>query len=97
MTVNDILLDRIRSHVCGRLVLTVPETAAVLGMGRSAAYQAVRRGDIPSRKLGRRIVVPLAELATWLGFVDTPLVHDVDDDGLRQLGRSQQQSTAEGS
>jgi excisionase family DNA binding protein len=31
-------------------VLTVEEAAALLRIGRSAAYQAVRRGEIPSLK-----------------------------------------------
>ena len=41
-----------------KLVLTVPEIAAVLGISRSLAYELVGRGDLPSIRLGRRIVVP---------------------------------------
>jgi excisionase family DNA binding protein len=51
----------------GRLTVTVEEAAAVLGLGRSAAYEAARRGEIPSRRLGRRIVVPVPLLLQWLG------------------------------
>jgi excisionase family DNA binding protein len=40
------------------LVLTVSETARVLRIGRNQAYDAVRRGDIPSIRVGRRILVP---------------------------------------
>jgi excisionase family DNA binding protein len=39
-------------------VLTVEEAARVLRLGRNAAYQAVRRGDIPSLRLGRRLLIP---------------------------------------
>jgi excisionase family DNA binding protein len=53
-------------------VLTVEEAGRVLGLGRSAAYAAARRGDIPSLRLGRRIVVPKARLQKMLG-----LRHDV--------------------
>jgi excisionase family DNA binding protein len=53
-------------------VLTVEEAGKVLGLGRSAAYAAARRGDIPSLRLGRRIVVPKARLRKMLG-----LRHDV--------------------
>jgi excisionase family DNA binding protein len=53
-------------------VLTVEEAGKVLGLGRSAAYAAARRGDIPSLRLGRRIVVPKARLRAMLG-----LRHDV--------------------
>jgi excisionase family DNA binding protein len=51
----------------GRLTVTVEEAASVLGLGRSAAYEAARRGEIPTRRLGRRIVVPVPLLLQWLG------------------------------
>jgi excisionase family DNA binding protein len=41
-----------------RLVLTVGEAAAVLGISRSHAYDLVARQVIPARRLGRRIVIP---------------------------------------
>ena len=50
-----------------RAVLTVDELRVVLGLGRSAAYDAVRRGDIPSRRLNGRIVIPVPALLRWLG------------------------------
>jgi excisionase family DNA binding protein len=49
------------------LTLTVEQTAKLLGIGRSTAYELVRTGDIPSLRLGRRIVVPIAQLADRLG------------------------------
>jgi len=38
--------------------LTVPEAGRRLGIGRDAAYDAAKRGEIPTIRLGRRIVVP---------------------------------------
>lgn len=38
--------------------MTVSQTAVVLGISRSSAYECVRVGSIPSIRLGRRIVVP---------------------------------------
>ena len=38
--------------------MTVSQTAVVLGISRSSAYECVREGSIPSIRLGRRIVVP---------------------------------------
>ena len=38
--------------------MTVTETATMLGISRSSAYECVRLGSIPSIRLGRRIVVP---------------------------------------
>lgn len=54
----------------GRLTVTVEEAAKLLGLGRSAAYEAARRGDLPSRRLGRRVVVPVPLLLEWLGIRD---------------------------
>jgi excisionase family DNA binding protein len=41
-----------------RQTLTVVEAAKALGIGRGQAYEAVRRGDIPSIRLGKRLVIP---------------------------------------
>ena len=42
----------------GRLVLSVTEAADMLGISRGLAYELVARGELPSLRLGRRIVVP---------------------------------------
>jgi excisionase family DNA binding protein len=49
-------------------VLTVEETAVVLRCGRSACYSAVKAGQIPSIKVGRRILVPRHRLEALLGL-----------------------------
>ena len=36
------------------------------GMGRSAIYEAVRRGDLPSIRVGTRIFIPTARLLARL-------------------------------
>jgi len=45
-----------------RVTLTVEEAAARIGLGRGSAYEAVRRGEIPSIRFGKRILVPKAAL-----------------------------------
>ena len=50
-----------------RITLTIEEVASLLGLGRTAAYEAARRGQIPSRRLGRRVIVPVPALLEWLG------------------------------
>jgi excisionase family DNA binding protein len=45
-----------------RLTLTVEEAASLLGISRAFAYESVHRGDIPSIRLGRRILIPRAAL-----------------------------------
>ena len=49
-----------------RLVLTVPEAADLLGICRNAAYEGVRRGEIPSIRIGKRLVVPRAAFEEML-------------------------------
>lgn len=49
-----------------RLAYTVEETAARLGISRTSAYLACQRGELPSRLIGRRRVVPKAALDTYL-------------------------------
>jgi len=41
-----------------RRTLTVAEAARPLGISRALAYDLVRRGEIASLRLGRRIVIP---------------------------------------
>lgn len=55
-----------------RLTYTVTETAEVLGISRSLAYELVRTGQLPHLRLGGRIVVPRVALQQLIG--NTP--HD---------------------
>jgi len=48
-------------------VLTVEEAADFLRVGRSAAYEAVRRGEIPSVRIGRSIRIPRHRLEEMIG------------------------------
>lgn len=45
-----------------RQTVTVGEVARMLGIGRNSAYEAVRRGEIPTLRIGKRILVPRAAL-----------------------------------
>ncbi len=47
-------------------VLTVEEVAEILRVGRNHAYELVRTGVIASVKLGRRIIVPKANVVALL-------------------------------
>ncbi len=50
-----------------RQTVTVEEAARLLGIGRTSAYLAVRRGDLPVLRIGRRYVVPRVALERMLG------------------------------
>ena len=49
-----------------RLTYTVVEAAELLGISRTSAYECVRRGEIPSITLGRRVVVSRVALQRLL-------------------------------
>lgn len=54
--------------LAARRTVTVEEAAAILGISRTAAYQAASSGQLPTIRIGRRIVVPTAPLARLLGL-----------------------------
>jgi excisionase family DNA binding protein len=41
-----------------QLTMTVDEVAVALGVNRLTAYAGVKRGQIPSIRIGKRILVP---------------------------------------
>lgn len=50
-----------------KLTYSVPEVADLLGISRTSAYEAVRRGEIPALTFGRRILVTRAAIEDLLG------------------------------
>lgn len=46
---------------------TVDDVAVVLHIGRRQAYEAIHRGEIPSLRIGTRILVPTKRLLAMLG------------------------------
>ncbi len=49
-----------------RTTMTVEEAARTLGIGRNAAYQAAKTGEIPTIRIGKRILVPRVKLELML-------------------------------
>jgi excisionase family DNA binding protein len=54
------------------MTLSIPEAGKVLGIGRSAAYEAARSGQLPTIRIGRRILVPLVALERLLERAGKP-------------------------
>jgi excisionase family DNA binding protein len=53
------------------LVLTVEEAKPLLhGMGKNQIYAGIARGEIPSIKIGRRILIPRARLLAMINGGD---------------------------
>jgi len=42
-----------------RRTLSVPDAGRQLGLGRNASYEAAARGDIPTIRIGKRLLVPI--------------------------------------
>jgi excisionase family DNA binding protein len=49
-----------------RRVCTLSEAASILRISRGSAYEAAKRKEIPTIRIGRRLLVPLAALERML-------------------------------
>lgn len=63
--------------------ITVEHAAHVLGISRAVAYRSVGSGEIPSLRLGRRLVVPTAALAHLLSGAPDRGQQDAAESGHR--------------
>jgi excisionase family DNA binding protein len=69
------------------LTLTVEETGRLLGISRGAAYRAAACGQLPTIRLGRRLLVPTARLHDLLGISEhTGGAADLASDGTLARG-----------
>jgi excisionase family DNA binding protein len=62
--------ETVQSH--NRRSMTVTEAAIVLGISRALAYQLVARNELPSIRLGRRIIIPRRAVDAMLGDTEAP-------------------------
>ena len=53
-----------------RQTYTVPEAGARLGLSKNAAYEAAKRGELPTLKIGGRLFVPIAAFEQMLASVE---------------------------
>jgi excisionase family DNA binding protein len=61
-------------RLTARPTLTVQETADLLGISRWLVQQAVRRGELPVLRIGRRILIPRVRLQALLAGAVTNAV-----------------------
>jgi hypothetical protein len=59
---------KIRRVLTENLAVSVSVASKALGTGEYATYSGIKSGDIPSIKVGRRIMVPTAPLLKLLGL-----------------------------
>ena len=57
--------------------VSVEQAGKILGLGRSATYSAINRGDIPGViRIGRRVLISRHALATMLGAPNSATTHE---------------------
>ncbi|MEM3486066.1 MAG: helix-turn-helix domain-containing protein [Candidatus Methanomethyliaceae archaeon] len=49
-----------------KLLLTVPEVAKLLGIGRNTAYELIYRRGFPVIRFGRAVRIPRQALLEWI-------------------------------
>jgi excisionase family DNA binding protein len=52
------------------LTMSVEDAARLLGVSRGLAYEAARKGELPTIRLGRRLLVPRARLLELVGALE---------------------------
>jgi len=52
------------------LLIPVPEAAKLIGISRAAAYRFASAGELPTKKLGRRVYVVSAKLREFIETED---------------------------
>ena len=55
-------------EILARPTCTVEESGEIFGVSKNPAYEAVKRGDVPSIRMGQLIHVPSAPLKIKLGL-----------------------------
>jgi excisionase family DNA binding protein len=52
------------------VLIAVPEAAKLLGISRAAAYRFASSGELPVKRLGRRVYIVSAKLRKFIGPED---------------------------
>jgi excisionase family DNA binding protein len=59
-------MQRMADEAVRPLLLTIPQVAAVLNLGRTKVYELIDREQLPVVRFGRAVRVSLVALQTWL-------------------------------
>ncbi len=54
------------------VTISVPAAARIVGVSRRAGYRAAERGELPTRRFGKKVVVPVAVLIEMLSSPSRP-------------------------
>ena len=61
-----------KSNDLGTLGVSVPCAGKAIGLARNAAYKAAKRKELPTIRIGRRLVVPVEALKRVLNEATRP-------------------------
>lgn len=53
------------------IALTIQDAVKASGLSRSRLYEALKLGELPARKAGRRTLIALADLEAYLASLPT--------------------------
>jgi excisionase family DNA binding protein len=67
-----------RREPATKLLLTVAEAAARLGIGRTFMYELLRTGEVPSVRVGRLRRIRVVDLETYAAALAPAPVDDTD-------------------
>jgi len=48
------------------MAVSVQVAARIYGLGQSTVWQAIRAGKLPAHRVGRRVLLRLTDLETWI-------------------------------
>jgi excisionase family DNA binding protein len=60
-----------QAQPAGPLAVGIPEACKLTSLSRSRLYAEIRDGRLTPRKIGRRTLIPVAELHRWLAALPT--------------------------
>jgi excisionase family DNA binding protein len=66
-----------------QLALTVAEACAAARIGRTTLYEAIKRGDLVAAKYGRKTLIRVDDLRSWLASLP-PIESDTANTSARQ-------------
>jgi excisionase family DNA binding protein len=48
------------------MAVSIAQAVGLTGVGRSTLYKAIKRGDLPMRKVGRRTLLLTEDIRRWI-------------------------------
>lgn len=57
------------------IALQIPDAVKISGLGRSTLYRAIQRGELPTRKAGKRTLILADDLRKYIGALPAPLAN----------------------